>query len=145
MEIDTILEASAGSPGVVQRRTRVRLENGDEVSRAPDGEVVTVAPINHVIRYGTAIVMRVIDTEQGPVEYWRKVTMRVTSYTAATSGKAPGDPGYGITASGCWRASASWPSTRPLCPSAATSLCPATASAFAGDWAAASGSSSTGV
>ena len=100
MAIDTIQEASAGSPGVLQRRTRVRLENGVEVSRAPDGEVVTVAPINHVIRYGTQIVVRVIDTPDGPVEYWRKVTMRVTSYTAATSGKAPGDPGYGITASG---------------------------------------------
>ena len=100
MEIDTILEASAGRPGVLQRRTRVRLENGVEVSRAPDGEVVTVAPQNHVIRYGTQIVMRTIDTPEGPAEYWRKVTMRVTSYTAATSGKAPGDPGYGITASG---------------------------------------------
>ena len=100
MEIDTIQQASAGSPGVLQRRTRVRLENGVEVSRAPDGEVVTVAPINHVIRYGTQIVVRVIDTPEGPAEYWRKVTMRVTSYTAATSGKAPGDPAYGITASG---------------------------------------------
>lgn len=100
MEIDTIQEASAGSPGVLQRRTRVRLENGVEVSRAPDGEMVTVYPQNHVIRYGTAIVMRTIDTERGPVDYWRKVTMRVTSYTAATSGKEPGDPAYGITASG---------------------------------------------
>jgi len=100
LEIDTVLEASAGSPGVLQRRTRVRLENGVEVARVPDGEIVTVAPVNHVIRYGTAIVMRVIDTPNGPVEYWRKVTMRVTSYTAATSGKTPDDPAYGITASG---------------------------------------------
>ncbi len=100
MEIDTIMEASAGRPGVLQRRTRVRLENGIEVSRAPDGEVVTVYPQNHVIRYGTNIVVRVIDTPEGAVEYWRKVTMRVTSYTAATSGKEPGDPAYGITASG---------------------------------------------
>ncbi len=100
MEIDTILEASAGRPGVLQRRTRVRLENGVEVSRTPDGEIVTVAPVNHVIRYGTQIVVRVIDTPEGPAEYWRKVTMRVTSYTAASSGKEPGDPAYGITASG---------------------------------------------
>ena len=100
MEIDTIMEASAGRPGVLQRRTRVRLENGVEVSRTPDGEVVTVYPQNHVIRYGTNIVVRVIDTPEGAVEYWRKVTMRVTSYTAATSGKEPGDPAYGITASG---------------------------------------------
>jgi uncharacterized protein YabE (DUF348 family) len=100
LEIDTIVQASEGSPGVLQRRTRVRLENGVEVSRTPDGESVTVAPVNHVIRYGTNIVMRVIDTPSGPVEYWRKVNMRVTSYTAASSGKAPDDPNYGITASG---------------------------------------------
>jgi 3D (Asp-Asp-Asp) domain-containing protein len=61
---------------------------------------VAVAPVNRVLRYGTMIVMRTIDTPNGPVEYWRKVTMRVTSYTAASSGKEPGDPAYGITASG---------------------------------------------
>ncbi len=100
MEIDTLMDASPGSNGVLQRLTRVRLENGVEVSRTPDGEVVAVAPVNRVIRYGTNIVVRVIDTPSGPVEYWRKVNMRVTSYTAATSGKAPDDPAYGITASG---------------------------------------------
>ncbi len=100
LEIDTIVQASQGSPGVLQRRTRVRLENGVEVLRTPDGESITVAPVNHVIRYGTNIVMRTIDTPNGPVEYWRKVNMRVTSYTAASSGKAPDDPNYGITASG---------------------------------------------
>ena len=100
LEIDTLVPAGAGSPGVLQRRTRVRLENGVEVSRAPDGEIVTVAPVNRVIRYGTNIVMRVIDTPSGPVEYWRKVNMRVTSYTATSAGKNPGEPGYGITASG---------------------------------------------
>jgi 3D (Asp-Asp-Asp) domain-containing protein len=53
-----------------------------------------------VIGYGTKIVVRTLQTPQGPVEYWRVVRMRVTSYTAASSGKASGDPGYGITASG---------------------------------------------
>jgi uncharacterized protein YabE (DUF348 family) len=100
LEIDTLVEANPGSPGVLQRLTRVRLENGVEVSRAPDGEIVAVAPVNRVLRYGTLIVMRTIDTPSGPVEYWRKVNMRVTSYTAASSGKDPGDPTYGITASG---------------------------------------------
>jgi len=61
---------------------------------------VTVTPVNRIIRYGTAIVMRTIDTPSGPVEYWRKVNMRVTSYTATSAGKKPGEPGYGITASG---------------------------------------------
>jgi uncharacterized protein YabE (DUF348 family) len=100
LEIDTIVPAGAGSPGILQQRTRVRYENGVEVSRAPDGEIVAVAPVNAVIRYGTNIVMRTIDTPSGPVEYWRKVNMRVTSYTATSAGKKPGEPGYGITASG---------------------------------------------
>lgn len=100
LEIDTIVPGGAGSPGVLQRRTRVRYENGVEVSRTPDGEIVTVAPVNAIIRYGTNIVMRTIDTPSGPVEYWRKVNMRVTSYTATSAGKKPGEPGYGITASG---------------------------------------------
>lgn len=100
LEIDTVVPGSEGSPGILQRRTRVRLENGVEVSREPEGEVVTVTPVNRIIRYGTAIVMRTIDTPSGPVEYWRKVNMRVTSYTATSAGKKPGEPGYGITASG---------------------------------------------
>jgi resuscitation-promoting factor RpfB len=100
LEIDTVMPANAGSPGVLQRRTRVRLEDGVEVSRTPDGEDVIVAPVNAVVRYGTNIVIRTIDTEEGPREYWRKVTMRVTAYTATSAGKRPGEPGYGITASG---------------------------------------------
>jgi uncharacterized protein YabE (DUF348 family) len=100
LEIDTLVEATPGSNGILQRLTRVRLENGVEVSSAPDGEVVAVAPVNRVLRYGTNIVVRTIDTPSGPVEYWRKVTMRVTSYTATSAGKNPGEPGYGITASG---------------------------------------------
>jgi uncharacterized protein YabE (DUF348 family)/3D (Asp-Asp-Asp) domain-containing protein len=100
LEIDTLIEATPGSNGILQRLTRVRLENGVEVSRAPDGEVVAVAAVNRVLRYGVNIVVRTIDTPSGPVEYWRKVTMRVTSYTATSAGKNPGEPGYGITASG---------------------------------------------
>ena len=100
MEIDTLVEASPGSNGVLQRLTRVRLENGVEVSSTPDGEALLIAPVNRVLRYGTNIIVRTIDTPEGPVEYWRKVTMRVTSYTATSAGKNPGEPGYGITASG---------------------------------------------
>jgi resuscitation-promoting factor RpfB len=100
LEIDTVVPAGAGSPGVLQRLTRVRLEDGVEVSRTPDGEIITIAPVNAVVRYGTNIVMRTVDTPDGPKEYWRMVTMRVTAYTATSAGKRPGEPGYGITASG---------------------------------------------
>lgn len=99
-EIDTIGLLQAGAPGIRRQRIRVRYENGVAVSQTPDGEWVALAPIPEIIGYGTQIVVRVLNTPTGPIEYWRKVRMRVTSYTEATSGKSPNHPTYGITASG---------------------------------------------
>jgi resuscitation-promoting factor RpfB len=100
MEIDQRALLSAGVPGILRRRIRVRYENGAEVSQTPDGEWVAREPVNEVIGYGTQIVVRAMETPHGTFEYWRKVRMRVTSYTAASSGKPPDHPAYGITASG---------------------------------------------
>ena len=100
LELDTQAVVSAGVPGVRRQRLRVRYENGVEVSRTIDGEWVVAEPANEVVGYGTRVVVRTIETPEGALEYWRVVRMRVTSYTAASSGKEPGDPYYGITASG---------------------------------------------
>ena len=100
MEIDTRAVLSAGVPGIKRQRIRVRYENGVEVSRAIDSEWVARPPQNEVIGYGTKIVIRTIDTPEGPLEYWRVVRMRITSYKPASAGKPPDAPGYGITASG---------------------------------------------
>lgn len=100
LDLDTQALLTAGTPGILRRRVRVRYENGVEVSQSIDGEWTVREPVNEVMGYGTHIQVRVIDTPEGPLEYWRVVRMRVTAYTAASSGKAPGDPGYGITASG---------------------------------------------
>lgn len=99
-EIDNTGLLQAGAPGILRQRVRVRYENGVEVSQTPDGEWVALAPVPEIIGYGTQIVVRVLDTPDGPLAYWRKVRMRVTSYTEATSGKTPDHPAYGITASG---------------------------------------------
>ncbi len=98
--IDTKAMISAGSAGIQRKRIRIRYENGVQVSETIDGEWVEVEPVNEIIGYGTRIEIGVVETEQGAREYWRKMEMRVTSYTAATSGKEPDDPTYGITASG---------------------------------------------
>lgn len=100
LELDQRAVLSEGVTGILRRRIRVRYENGVEVSQTPDGEWVAREPVNRVVGYGTRIVIRVLDTPTGPVEYWRVVRMRVTAYTAASSGKAPDHPAYGITASG---------------------------------------------
>ncbi|MEW5988460.1 MAG: ubiquitin-like domain-containing protein [Chloroflexota bacterium] len=100
LELDSRAVLSYGVPGILRRRLRVRYENGVEVSQTPDGEWVAQPPVNEVIGYGTRINVRVLETPDGAYEYWRVVRMRVTAYTAASSGKAPDHPAYGITASG---------------------------------------------
>lgn len=100
LEIDGRRVAQAGAPGVLQRRIRVRYEDGDEVSRVVEDEWVAQEPTTHIIAYGTQIVVRQFDTADGPIEYWRKLRVLATSYTSATSGKAIDHPTYGITAVG---------------------------------------------
>lgn len=100
LDLDTTAVISVGQPGIKRQRLRVRYENGVEVSQTVDGEWVAQQPVNQVIGYGTRINVRVVDTPEGPLEYWRVVRMRVTAYTAASSGKSPDHPQYGITASG---------------------------------------------
>lgn len=99
-EIDTSGVLVGGQTGIERTRVRVRYENGNEVSRTVDGTWVAKEPVDQVNGFGTNIVIRTVETPQGTLEYWRKVRMRVTSYTAATSGKTRDHPAYGITASG---------------------------------------------
>ncbi|MCB8923400.1 MAG: DUF348 domain-containing protein [Ardenticatenaceae bacterium] len=100
LDLDQRAVISYGQPGILRQRVRVRYENGAEVSQTTDGEWVALEPVNEVMGYGTRITINTVATPDGPREYWRVVRMRVTSYTAASSGKEPGEPGYGVTASG---------------------------------------------
>ncbi len=36
--------------------------------------------VNEVVAYGTAIVLRTVETPDGPREYWRRIRMYATSY-----------------------------------------------------------------
>ena len=100
LEIDQVAIIQQGVPGTLRRRTLIQRENGIEISRSPAGESITQQPINEVVGYGTNILIRTLNTPDGPIEYWRVVSMRVTAYTAASAGKERSHPAYGITASG---------------------------------------------
>jgi resuscitation-promoting factor RpfB len=100
LEIDSRALLQSGAPGIMRQRMRVRYENGVEVSQTADAQWVAREPVDEIIGYGTQIVVRAVETPEGYLEYWRVVRMRVTSYTAASSGKPPDHPAYGITASG---------------------------------------------
>jgi uncharacterized protein YabE (DUF348 family) len=100
VEIDTVYQVQAGAPGVLRTLTRVRYENGVEVNRASEAEALVSSPVSQVIGYGTQIVIRTLDTPDGPIEYWRAYTMWATSYAAKFTGRTPGTFSYGRTASG---------------------------------------------
>jgi uncharacterized protein YabE (DUF348 family) len=100
LEIDNQRLLQEGSPGVRERRIRVRYENGHEVSRTIEGNYVAIPPQDKVMGYGTKIVIRTLDTPSGPVKYWRKMRMLATSYSAGTAGTPESSPWYGRTATG---------------------------------------------
>lgn len=89
-----------GVTGVIKSRTRIRTENGQEVWRQVEDEWLDQEPSDRIIAYGTQVIVRTLETEAGPIEYWRKISMLATPYNAASSGKAADHPRYGITRSG---------------------------------------------
>jgi len=97
LELDQQRLNQEGIDGLTKRRIRVAYENGQEVSRGMEDEWVDHEPTTKVIAYGTNIVVRELETPEGVLEYWRKIRMLATSYSAATCGKEPDDPHYGIT------------------------------------------------
>lgn len=103
LEIDLREVAEWGREGALRKQVRVHYENGQEVHRTEEAEWVAREPIDRVIRYGTKIVLRELETPQGTLTYWRKIRALATSYNAPTAGKAFDHPQYGITRVG-WRA-----------------------------------------
>jgi len=97
LELDQQRLNQEGVDGLTKRRIGVVYENGQEVSRVMEDEWVDREPTTKVIAYGTNIVVRELETPEGVLEYWRKTRMLATSYSAATCGKEPDDPHYGIT------------------------------------------------
>ena len=100
MEIDTQQLMQEGQSGVLQKRIRVRYEDGQEVGRQLEDRVLVRAPQHKIINYGTKIVLRTIDTPGGPREYWRRFRAYATSYSAATAGTPKTAPWYGLTSTG---------------------------------------------
>jgi uncharacterized protein YabE (DUF348 family) len=103
MELDQQRVERDGQDGVMKRRIRSIYENGEEKQRLLEREWVDADPTAKIIAYGTNIVSRQMDTPEGPISYWRKFRVLATSYSAATSGKSPDHPQYGITFLG-WEA-----------------------------------------
>ncbi len=100
LQLDQREVRQTGENGIIKTRTRIRYENGQEAWRKLEDEWVDQEQKNRQVAYGTKIIIRTLNTQDGPIEYWRKISMLATAYSAATSGKAPDHPEYGITRTG---------------------------------------------
>jgi len=86
LELDTREVIDPGAYGMQAKRVRVRFEDGIEVSRVAEGEWRAIEPKDRVVAYGTKIVLKTLDTEYGPIQYYRTITVYATSYSPCRSG-----------------------------------------------------------
>ena len=103
VEIDNHHIADWGREGAERREVLVRYEDQVETARTETDAWIEREPRDRLIEYGTQIVLRQMDTPDGPISYWRTIRMLATSYNAPTAGKPMDHPTYGITRLG-WRA-----------------------------------------
>ncbi len=97
VEIDNIRLVQEGQVGLTKRRYRIVYENDHEVDRYLEDVWSAQPPITKTMAYGTKIIVRTLDTPDGPIEYWRKMRVYTTSYTARSAGKPKTHPRYGYT------------------------------------------------
>jgi uncharacterized protein YabE (DUF348 family) len=100
LEIDQQELRQKGQNGEHRKQIRVTYEDGQEIQRALEKEWDSKKPVPQITAYGRKIVMRTLDTPQGPLQYWRVVRMYASSYSPARSGVSPDKSWYGHTFSG---------------------------------------------
>ncbi|MBI2304930.1 MAG: DUF348 domain-containing protein [Chloroflexi bacterium] len=100
LELDTKRVVQEGSGGERRWTTRIVYENGVEVGRGIVREWMEKEPREKIISYGTNVVVRQVDTPEGPMEYWRKMRVLASWYDARQGGRSRDDPNYGLTRMG---------------------------------------------
>jgi len=100
LEIDNQVVMETGAYGVLANQIRVRYENGEQISRIVEGEWIAREPQPRMLGYGTNIVIRTVNTADGPIQYWRAIQMWATSYSPSRAGVPDDYEWFGITACG---------------------------------------------
>lgn len=86
VELDQRQVTRPGQYGVQVVRERARFEDEQEVSRGHDSDWIASEPVAQVVGAGTKIVPKTLDTPDGPIEYYRAVSVYATSYSPCTQG-----------------------------------------------------------
>lgn len=89
-----------GQDGILEKKYKVITENGVEVSREFISESIVKDPVTMIMEYGTILNYK---TARGDtLRYSKVLDVKATAYTASykDTGKSPGHPLFGITATG---------------------------------------------
>ena len=86
LSLDETKLIAEGKNGLRGTFSRERIENGEVVLNETSEEMVLVQPVNEKREYGTKINIQMIDTPEGPLEYYRAVKVYATSYSPCRSG-----------------------------------------------------------
>jgi len=79
--LDQQKTVQAGQPGLVVSRTRIRYEDGKEVSRRTELETIVRPPVDRIIAYGTKVAVQTTSVGGVQIEYWRALQMYATAYS----------------------------------------------------------------
>ncbi|MFA7533320.1 MAG: 3D domain-containing protein [Tissierellaceae bacterium] len=99
MDIGTTKTVQEGENGLKTIYLKKEFVDGKLLGTEVVGEETVSEPISQIIEKGTR---DIIVTSRGDTSYRKAITMSATAYDLSyeSCGKNPGDPGYGITASG---------------------------------------------
>jgi 3D (Asp-Asp-Asp) domain-containing protein len=100
LELDQTRLLRPGQEGISCWRYKLRIVDGQVQERVIQDTWVEQEPIDRLMAYGTAIVLREVQSPQGPQQYWRRMRVLVTSYSPKTAGLPRQSPHYGRTRTG---------------------------------------------
>ena len=86
VELDHQAVLQPGQPGLAVSRTRIRYEDGKEVSRQTESQTIVLSPTDRIVGYGTKVVVHTATIDGVQIKYWRAVQMFTTAYSPCNSG-----------------------------------------------------------
>ncbi len=97
VELDHEQILQAGQLGLAVSRTRIRYEDGAEVSRSTEPQMIVRPPVDRITGYGTKVVVHTAVVDGVQIQYWRAIQMFATAYSPCNSAA---DRCYSGTSSG---------------------------------------------
>jgi len=97
LELDQQALLQGGEPGLAVTRGRSRSENGVQVSQKTESESTVRPPQDRILGYGTKVVIRETTVDGVNIQYYRVLTLMVTSYSPCRSATPDGSCSYGTS------------------------------------------------